>query len=594
MAVKCYVYYFRALKAHKIMLFMNVNLNKFKKDILFLPLGGSGEIGLNCNLYQYDGKWLIVDMGIGFTNEIPGVDVMVPDIAFIKKNLKDCLGILLTHIHEDHIGAIQYLWEELKLPIYTSKFTATFLRERLSEYEFADQVKIIEIKEGENLKLKPFELEFIGLTHSTPEMNAILIKTEKGNILHTGDWKFEEKPVIGNVSNKKRLKELGNKGEILAAVCESTNVFKTEKCKTETELLKNLKSIMKEHNEGLIVCAIFASNIARIISLSLAAKAVGRKIGIVGRSIYRILKVANEMNYIPKGLEFIAEDDLGKYDKKELVIISTGCQGELTSGLNKLATDTHRTVHLSSGDTVIFSSSVIPGNEKNIYALYNKLSEKDIKIITAENNFVHLSGHYTRDELVEMYKLTKPKIVIATHGEAMHLAEHKRIAKKCGIKVVVKSKNGDLIRIDSENPEKTRVIEHLDLTNIAIDGRRMIPLTSHIINERQKMSESGIIFVVLMVDKNYKLVNVPSITTAGNYDLYQEKDMKEILEEDIAKSYNSALNKMANPEDMTRFDTNEKKEVFLYREVSRTINHIFQLDMGKKPYTVIKICKVNQ
>lgn len=574
------------------MLFMNVNLNKFKKDILFLPLGGSGEIGLNCNLYQYGGKWLIVDMGIGFTNEIPGVDVMVPDIAFIKKNLKDCLGILLTHIHEDHIGAIQYLWEELKLPIYTSKFTATFLRERLSEYEFADQVKIIEIKEGENLNLKPFELEFIGLTHSTPEMNAILIKTEKGNILHTGDWKFEEKPVIGNVSNKKRLKELGSKGEILAAVCESTNVFKTEKCKSETDLLKNLKSIMKEHNDGLIVCAIFASNIARIISLSLAAKAAGRKIGIIGRSIYRILKVANEMNYIPKGLEFIAEDDLGKYNKKDLMIISTGCQGEPTSGLNKLASDTHRTMHLASGDTVIFSASVIPGNEKNIYSLYNKLSEKDVKIITAENNFVHLSGHYTRDELIEMYKLVKPKIVIATHGEAMHLSEHRRIAKECGIKVVIKGKNGDLIKIDSENPEKTKVIEHLDLTNIAIDGRRMIPLTSHIINERQKMSESGIIFVVLMVDKNYKLVNIPSITTAGNYDLYQEKDMKEILEEDIAKSYNSALNKMTNPEDAARFDTNEKKEIFLNREVSRTINHIFQLDMGKRPYTVIKICKV--
>jgi len=571
---------------------MNLSLAKFKKNILFLPLGGSGEIGLNCNLYQYDGKWLIVDMGIGFTNEIPGIDVMVPDISFVKKNLKDFLGILLTHIHEDHIGAIQYLWEELKLPIYASKFTATFLRERLSEYEFASQVKIIEAQEGRSLNIKPFELEFIGLTHSTPEMNAILIKTEKGNILHTGDWKFEEKPVIGKVSNKKRLKELGNKGAILAAVCESTNVFKTEKCKSETDLLKNLKSIMKEHRTGLIVCAIFASNIARIISLSLAAKAAGRKIGIIGRSIYRVLKVANEMNYIPKGLEFIAEDDLDKYDKKELMVISTGCQGEPSSGLNKLATDVHKTVHLASGDTVIFSASVIPGNEKNIYNLYNKLSEKDVKIITAENNFVHLSGHYTRDELIEMYKLIKPKIVIATHGEAMHLSEHKRIAKECGIKTVIKGRNGDLIKIDSENPEKTRVIEHLELTNIAVDGRRMIPLTSHIINERQKMSESGIIFVVLTVDKNYKLINVPSITTAGNYDLYQEKDMKEIFEEDIAKSYNSALNKIVNPENAAGFDSDERKEIFLEKEVNRTINHIFQLDMGKKPYVVIKICKV--
>lgn len=570
---------------------MTINLSKFKKDILFLPLGGSGEIGLNCNLYHYNGKWLIVDLGVGFTNDIPGIDIMVPDITFIKKHIKDCLGIVLTHIHEDHIGAVQYLWEELKLPIYASKFTSEFLKERLSEYEFADQVKIIEVREGENLKLKPFELEFIGLTHSTPDMNAILIKTDSGNILHTGDWKFEEKPVIGKISNKKRLKELGNKGQILAVVCESTNVFKTNKCKTEVELLKNLKSIMKENNKGLIVCAIFASNIARIISLSLAAKSVGRKIGIVGRSIYRILKVANEMNYIPKGLEFIAEDDLGKYDKKELMIISTGCQGELTSGLNRLANDLHKNIHLSNGDTVIFSASVIPGNEKNIYNLYNKLSEKDIKIITAENSFVHLSGHYTRDELIEMYKLTKPKIVIATHGEAMHLAEHKRIALGCGIKTVLKGKNGDLIKIDSQKNEESRVLEHLDLTNIAIDGRRMIPLTSHIINERKKMSESGIIFVVLVVDKNYKIINKPSITTAGNYDLYQEKDIKEILEEDIVKGYNSALNRTTDPENAQKFESDEKRELFLEKEIHKIINHIFQLDMGKKPYVVTKIFK---
>lgn len=568
---------------------MNINLENFKKDILFLPLGGSGEIGLNCNLYHYDGKWIIVDMGIGFIKEIPGVDVVVPDITFIKKNLKNFLGIVITHIHEDHIGAIQYLWEEIKLPIYTSKFVSTFLKERLNEYEFADQVKIIEVKEGQNLSLEPFELEFIGLTHSTPEMNAILIKTEKGNILHTGDWKFEDKPVIGEVSNKKRLKELGNKNEVLATVCDSTNVFKTEKCRSETDLLKNLKTIMKDHTEGLIVCAIFASNVARIISLSLAAKAAGRKIGIIGRSIYRMLKVANEMNYIPKGLEFIAEDDLGKYAKKELMIISTGCQGEPTSGLNKLASDTHKSVHLANGDTVVFSSSVIPGNEKNIYALYNKLSEKDVKIITSENAFVHLSGHYSREELIEMYKLVKPKMVVATHGEEMQLAEHKRIAKELGIKHVVKAKNGSMIRI---SPDKLEVIGKIELINVAIDGRRMIPLNSHIINERQRMSESGIIFVVLMVDRHYRLFNTPSVMTAGNYDLLHERDMKEILEEDIQKSYNKALNRIANPEENERFDTDEQRENYLNREINKTINHIFQLDMGKKPYTAVKICKI--
>lgn len=570
---------------------MNLNLNKFKKELLFLPLGGSGEIGLNCNLYHYDGKWLIVDMGIGFTNDVPGVDVVAPDISFIKQHIDDCLGILLTHIHEDHIGAVQYLWEELKLPIYTSKFTATFLRERLSEYEFGDKVKIVEVETGKNLVLKPFELEFIGLTHSTPEMNAILIKTEAGNILHTGDWKFEDKPVIGKTSDKKRLKDLGNKGEILAAVCESTNVFKTEKVRTEAELLKNLKTIMSSQKNGLIVCAIFASNIARIISLSLAAKACGRKIGVIGRSIYRILKVANEMNYIPKGLEFIAEDDLGQYNKKDLMIISTGCQGELTSGLSKLASDTHKTVHLASGDSVIFSSSVIPGNEKNIYAVYNKLSEKDVKIITDQNEFVHLSGHYNRDDLVEMYKLIKPKIVIATHGEEMHLAEHKRIAKACGIKQVVKAKDGCLLKV---NENKSEILEKVDLVNVAIDGRRMLPLNSHIIGERKKIAESGAIITILVVDKNYKLLEAPNITTVGNYDLKHEKGMKEIFEEDIAKSYNSALNRIVNQENTTHFEKDEDKELYIDKEVRKTINHIFQLDMGKKPFIIIKISKISQ
>lgn len=570
-----------------------MDLNKFKKDILFLPLGGSGEIGLNCNLYQYDGKWIIVDLGIGFTNTIPGVDVMVPDITFIKKNIKNFLGIILTHIHDDHIGAIQYLWEELQLPIYSSEFTLKFLSEKLSEYEFSDKVKMIPIKEGEILDLKPFELEFIGLTHSTPEMQAILIKTEKGNILHTGDWKFENKPLLGKTSNKKRLKELGNKKEVLAVVCESTNVFKTGKCETETELLSSLKNIVKQHKKGLIVCTLFASNISRIISVSLAAKSAGRKIGVIGRSIYRMLKVANEMNYIPKGLEFIPEDDLGKYDKKDLLIITTGCQGELTSGLNKLATDTHRHIHLANGDTVIFSSSIIPGNEKNIYDIYNKLSEKDVKIINSENAFVHLSGHYTRDELIEMYKLIKPEIVIATHGEAMHLAEHKRISKEIGIKTIIKSKNGDLVKINTKSPDKSKVIENLKLTNIAIDGRRMIPLNSHIIGERQKIADSGIVFISLIVDKKYKLIQKPSITTVGNYDLLQEKDMKEILEEDIAKSYHSALNKILDIENVSKFDTDEKRELFLEKEVHKTINHIFQLDMGKKPFAVIKIYKVN-
>ena len=570
---------------------MNLNLEKFKKELLFLPLGGSGEIGLNCNLYHYNGKWLIVDMGIGFTDSIPGVDVIAPDISFIKENLENFLGIVITHIHEDHIGAIQYLWEELKLPIYTSKFASLFLKEKLSEYQFSEEVKIIEIEDGQKLSLKPFDLEFINLTHSTPEMNAILIKTPKGNILHTGDWKFEEKPIIGKTSNKKRLKQLGNKENILAMISESTNIFQHSNTKNEVDLLKNLKKIVKSNKKGLVVCAIFASNISRIITLSLAAKAAGRKIGIIGRSIYRILKVADEMNYLPKGLEFVSEEELDKYDKKELLIIATGCQGEPNSGLAKLANDLCKRIKLNSGDTIIFSSRIIPGNEKAIHSLYNKLSERDVKIMNAENEFVHLSGHYTRDELIEMYKLVKPKMVIAVHGEEMHLAEHKRVAKECGVSTVIKGKNGDLIKIDSKDVQKSKIIDHISLTNVAVDGKRLLPLSSHIINERKKLAESGIILLILKVDRLYKLLAKPSITAVGNYDLMHEKLMNEMLEDEIKTAYDEALIKLSNQENTDEFKEDEKKEAFLIKEVNKKITHILKLDMGKKPFMVIKIIK---
>ena len=571
---------------------MEIDLKRYKKNILFLPLGGSGEIGLNCNLYHYNGKWIIIDIGIGFVNDIPGVDVVVPDITFIKKHKKDFLAIILTHIHDDHIGAIQYLWEELELPIYATKFTALFLKERLFEYDFYDRVKIIEINENETLKLKPFELEFINLTHSTLEMVGILIKTEKGNIFHTGDWKFELKPILGSISNKKRLKELGNKNKILAVTCESTNVFKNEKCKTETDLLLSLKEIIKKNNKGLIVCSLFASNISRIISIALAGKSAKRKIGVIGRSIYRILKVAKEMNYIPKGVEFVLEEDFKKYNKKELLIISTGCQGEKTSSLSKLASGTYKYISLSENDTVIFSSSVIPGNEKNIYKIYNKLSEKDVKIITNENHFVHLSGHYTKPDLIEMYKLIKPKIVIATHGEEMHLSEHKRIANDIGIKNVIKAKNGNLIKIDTDNFYKNEVLTQIKITNSAIDGKRIVPINSNIINERQKIADAGIIFIILFIDKNYKLIKSPSITTVGNYNLFQEKNIKEIFEKDIIKSYNEAIYTIINDNNIEKYNTDEKKQLFLNKEIHKTVNKIFQSNMGKKAFFIIKICIV--
>ena len=297
------------------------------------------------------------------------------------------------------------------------------------------------------------------------------------------------------------------------------------------------------------------------------------------------------MNYLPKGLEFVSEEELDKYDKKELLIIATGCQGEPNSGLAKLANDLCKRIKLNSGDTIIFSSRIIPGNEKAIHSLYNKLSERDVKIINAENEFVHLSGHYTRDELIEMYKLVKPKMVIAVHGEEMHLAEHKRVAKECGVSTVIKGKNGDLIKIDAKDVQKSKIIDHISLTNVAVDGKRLLPLSSHIINERKKLAESGIILLILKVDRLYKLLDKPSITAVGNYDLMHEKLMNEMLEDEIKTAYDEALIKLSNQENADEFKEDEKKEAFLIKEVNKKITHILKLDMGKKPFMVIKIIK---
>jgi len=566
---------------------MNINLKKFKKELLFLPLGGSGEIGLNCNLYHYEGKWIMVDCGIGFTKEIPGVDVIVPDISFIKKYKKDLLGIIITHIHEDHLGAIQHLWQELEAPIYTSHFTATFLKEKLRRTDFLDKVVIREIKEGDKIKLKPFNLEFIGLTHSTVEMNAILIGTKAGNILHTGDWKLDMNPVAGKKSNVARLQELGKNKEILATICDSTNIFSEGDSKSESDLLQSFINIISKE-KGAVVCATFASNISRVKTLVKAAKACGRKTCLVGSSLLRIAKVGKETGYLSNGIKFVSDKELKKYKKSEIFILATGCQGENLAALNKIANNAHPKIKLSKKDTVIFSSKMIPGNEKSIMKLYNKLAEKDVKIISEANAFVHVSGHYARNDLVKLYKYTKPQVAIATHGEAMHLAEHKRLAEKCGIQKVLKAQNGGIMLINKESP---RIIDIIELTNVAVDGKRLIETSNNVIKERKKILNAGIIFINMIIDKDYKLLRKPTVVATGAYDLNKDKIMKEIFEEDISKAYKKAIKELdiiiskkeKDRDGKKKFSKDEDKQQFIGQIIKAKVNKICLDDMGKKP-----------
>ncbi|MDR2760411.1 MAG: ribonuclease J, partial [Rickettsiales bacterium] len=431
----------------------NFNFKKYSDELLFIPLGGSSEIGLNCNLYHYGEKWLMVDCGLGFTKDNLGVNFMVPDASIFRKIKKDLLGLFITHIHEDHIGAVPHLWPELRTTIYASKFTKLFLREKMREYDFVRDMKVVEISDGQKIKLPPFEVEVLNLTHSTPDMDALIISTPKGKILHTGDWKFDNKPMVGVRSNIKKLKQLGAQRELLATVCDSTNVFSLRKNNSEGDLYDNLYDLVKRRS-GIIVFTTFASNIGRLKTILEVARKTKRKVAVVGLSLIKLVKVAKEAGYIEKGEEILGEDDLKNYKKGELIVIATGCQGESNAAMDKIANNGFRNIRLDSDDTVIFSSSIIPGNEKDLLYLYNKLADKNVEVLTDKNYFVHVSGHYTVEDLKNFYAYTRPKIAVAVHGESIHLLEHQKIAKSCGIKNAVKSSNGMILRLDEKKPEK--------------------------------------------------------------------------------------------------------------------------------------------
>lgn len=568
----------------------NLNFKKYKNDLLFIPLGGSNEIGLNCNLYHYSGKWIMVDCGIGFTKMVPGVDLLIPDLSIIDKIKSDLLGIFITHIHEDHIGAVQYIWPEINVPIYTSRFTKIFLQEKLKEYDYYNNVEIIEINESDKIDIGPFKIEFVGLTHSTPEMNAIIIKTTKGNILHSGDWKFDEKPIIGQKSDIKRLKRMGTKGEILASVCESTNIFNDTKQKSESELFDSFYSITK-NKTGLLIFTTFASNIGRIKTIVDVAKKLKRKVVLIGSSLHRLVKIAKNVGYLNDKYGFLPDDEIKNYKKRNLLFIATGCQGNQNAGIDKLANNAYKHVTLGEGDCVIFSSKVIPGNEKDLIALYNKLAEKDVEVITEKNNFVHVSGHYCVDDLKKFYNYVKPKIAIAVHGEPTHILEHQKVAKSCGIKNIAKSKNGVILKISENKVEK---IGQIAVQTMVLDGRRLLSTKSEIIKTRNKLVDVGVVFVNMIINLKYKILQSPVISAPGGFDLNSDLASKEILIEDIVDSYNEAIRQIndSRRDNKNKFLTNIEKENFLSQKIRTAVNKFYNVDIGKKPYIEVFFTKI--
>lgn len=488
--------------------------------IYFVPLGGAGEIGMNLNLYGYRGKWIMVDLGITFGDEsTPGIDVIMPDPVFIEDMKEDLLGVVLTHAHEDHIGAIPYLWERFGCPIYATPFTASMVKHKLRDAHIKG-VKINEIPLKGRFKLDPFDLEYITLTHSIPEPNALMIRTDSGNIFHTGDWKIDPDPIVGETTDFETLKKIGEEG-VLALVGDSTNSLYEGGSDSEADVEKTLLEIVKkEKNRVVVTC--FASNVARLKALINVAAKTKRKIVLAGKSLRRITEIAQKHGILDKDILIFEEKDYKNIPRSETLLICTGSQGEYRAALAKIAQGAHPRVYLEKEDTVIFSSRVIPGNEKKIYALQNKLLSKGISLITDNEDLVHVSGHPPKDDLIQMFQHIKPQTVIPVHGERIHQQAHAKIANSCQISDTLIVENGDLVEVSKDGVE---IIEKIESGRLGLDGNQLIPMDDPLVRKRKKILWNGLIIVTLVVDEHDNLRAAPQIVAPGFFDLERHEEI---------------------------------------------------------------------
>ncbi|PIR39577.1 MAG: RNase J family beta-CASP ribonuclease [Alphaproteobacteria bacterium CG11_big_fil_rev_8_21_14_0_20_39_49] len=547
---------------------MTLNLKKHKNDLLFLPLGGSGEIGMNMNLYYLDGKWLIADFGAGFAEEyLPGVDMIVPDISFIQKYKDDIVGIVLTHAHEDHLGAIPYLWNELEVPVYATPFTAAFLKAKLNDNRGAKGVEIHEVEQGSSFKLGPFDLELVQITHSVPEMNAIFIRTKYGNIFHSGDWKLDPNPMLGDKSDIEKLKKIGKEG-VLAMISDSTNVFSPGTSGSEGDLRESLTNLVGECKKMVMVTT-FASNVARIESIAVAAKNNGRKVILAGRSLWRIVQAAKDSGYLHDAPEFLDTDQISKHPREKMLVISTGCQGEPMAATNKITSGTHRDIVLKPGDSVIFSSKIIPGNDKRIFRLFNSLTKLGVDVLTEKDHFVHVSGHPNVDDMKRMYDMINPQISIPVHGEGVHMKEHARLAKSWGIKQAIEVENGDVVKLCPEGAEKVTMVNAGEL---GIDGNFLLAPDCNIMKMRRKMQRDGIIIVTLILNQNNSFAINPIISAPGALDIKEDDDIFEDIMyeiEDALKQNGKGTKKQQSDDRIINVTRSAVRRV-MKREVGKT------------------------
>ena len=550
-----------------------------KDELLFCPLGGSGEIGMNMNLFAYgkpgEHKWIMVDIGVTFADDtIPGVDLIYPDPGFIVDKKEDLLGIILTHAHEDHIGAIALLWPQLKCKIFATPFTAVLIKEKFKEknIDITNHLKIVQLNGTVNLE--PFKIEYITLTHSILEPNGLRIETPAGIILHTGDWKIDPEPLIGEKTNSDRLKEVGKEG-VLAMICDSTNVFSMGKAGSELDVRKSLLNIMGSLKKR-IVMASFASNVARMETAFYCAEKTGRQISLVGRSMHRIFKAARQCGYLKNVIEPIDAREAKKISREKILYLCTGSQGEPMAALMRIASYTHPDVFIEKDDTVIFSSKIIPGNEKKLFKLQNQLVKDGIEVISEESEFVHVSGHPNRDDLREMYDWVKPNCVIPVHGEHRHMIEHMKFAHEMKVPHPVQVQNGDIVKLF---PGKPHVFDKAPSGRLYLDGNMSVDEDSQSIKDRKNLSANGYMEVTILISQKGNIHKRPVLTFRG-IPVYDVDEFIYGLEEAIEGTIK------------TFSLGNKKQEYNLIDALKITCKKYTKEMTGKKPFTNINLVKI--
>lgn len=484
-------------------------------ELVFLPLGGTGEIGMNCNLYGYgprgDRRWIMVDLGVTFgRHEEPGIDLITPDISFIEQHKDKLLGLLLTHGHEDHIGAVAHLWPRLKCPIYATPFTAELVKGKLAERGLLDIAPLHIIDTDAHLELGPFSIDYICLTHSIAEPSALAIEANGYRALHTGDWKIDPDPIIGKLTEVERLKQLGDEG-IDAIICDSTNVLSPGRSGSEADVATMLEEVVAE-STGRVVITTFASNVARMTSIAQVAVNTGRHLCLAGRGMHKIYQAARNTGYMKNFPDLVEDSDVGYLPPERVLICCTGSQGEANAALGRMARGQHPELTLEAGDRVIFSSKMIPGNEKEILALQNRLAQLDVEIITPNGNDIHVSGHPCRDELEDMYSWARPRCAIPVHGEHRHLIAHAKLAGELGVPQPLRIHNGDLVRIA---PGDGEVIDVVKTGRLYLDGQILTDAESHATRERRKASFSGAVFIIVPVDAAHRLAGHIEVEMLG-------------------------------------------------------------------------------